>query len=136
MSTGGWIGFDLDGTIAQYDDFVSAEHIGKPIPATMALLRNHLERGVEVRIFTARIWPYPILRSEIELFGPLSEEPKLKRATAEAMLAAKAIWKWLADQGLPKLALTTCKDYSMWKLYDDRAVQVEKNTGVILGRDY
>jgi hypothetical protein len=31
MSTGGWIGVDLDGTLAHYDGWKGIDHIGEPI---------------------------------------------------------------------------------------------------------
>ncbi len=38
------------------------------------------------------------------------------------------------EKHLGKVVPITCKkDFHMWKLYDDRAVQVEPNTGRILG---
>ena len=42
------------------------------------------------------------------------------------------ITKWLKAQDLPPLEITNVKDYGMQTLYDDRAVQVERNTGRII----
>jgi hypothetical protein len=52
----GWIGFDLDGTLAVYDGWRGADHIGEPIPAMVERLKDHLDNGDEVRIFTARVY--------------------------------------------------------------------------------
>ncbi len=50
----GWIGVDLDGTLAHYDGWAGPESIGEPIPLMMARVREWLALGREVRIFTAR----------------------------------------------------------------------------------
>jgi len=39
---------------------------------------------------------------------------------------------WLKDNGLPELEITNVKDYYMHRIYDDRCIQVEKNTGRLI----
>jgi hypothetical protein len=51
----GWIGVDLNGTLAEYHGWVNECHIGKPIPAMVERVRQWLDCGVDVRIFTARV---------------------------------------------------------------------------------
>lgn len=46
----GWVGFDLDGTLAATTD----KEIGPLVPAMAAILREHFRAGVDCRIFTAR----------------------------------------------------------------------------------
>ena len=111
----GWIGCDLDRTLAEYDDFVSPTHIGKPIERMVKRIQQHLANGDEVRIVTARVW-YP--------------EGDEKRKT-EAAQAREAITEWCEKHIGQPLKITCCKDYSMWLLYDDRAIQVEPNTGLL-----
>ena len=36
----GWIGVDLDGTLAEYHGWQGIEHIGEPIPKMMARVRR------------------------------------------------------------------------------------------------
>lgn len=36
MSASGWIGVDLDGTLAVYDEWRGVSHIGAPVPAMLA----------------------------------------------------------------------------------------------------
>ena len=36
-----WIGVDLDGTLAHWDDGSTLDHIGKPIPSRISLQRFH-----------------------------------------------------------------------------------------------
>ena len=101
----GWIGVDLDGTLAYYDDRSSIEEVGAAIPDMLALVKKMINNGLRVKIFTAR-------------------------ATDPEQLPL--IRKWLKANGLPELEITNIKDYYMQKLYDDRCVQVEKNTGRLI----
>lgn len=107
----GWIGVDLDGTLAEYGTFKGHGHIGPPIPAMLARVRAWLAAGEEVRIVTARA---------------SSRDPE----------AFQAIDNWLREHVGQYLQITNAKDYEMRVLYDDRAVAVEKNTGRILGGDH
>lgn len=109
----GWIGFDLDGTLAVYGGFISLEHIGEPIPAMVGVLKKHLAEGVEVRIVTARVGN--------------------DRSPAERRTSRFHIEKWCQTHIGIILPVTCEKDFEMWALYDDRAIAVEKNTGRILG---
>lgn len=107
----GWIGVDLDGTLAHYDRWRGHLHIGEPIKPMIDRVKNWLNHGIEVRIFTARI----------------------SGEAAEAKEVEQAIHDWLAKQGLPMLRVTCMKDYAMLELWDDRAVQVHMNTGNPVG---
>ena len=49
--TRGWIGVDLDGTLAEYHGWKGSEHIGSPLPAMLARVKTWLEQGIEVRVF-------------------------------------------------------------------------------------
>lgn len=114
MSKGkGWIGIDLDGCLAYYEDFISPEHIGEPIPAMLERVKAWIAEGQEVRIFTARIAWFD------------GDEQSLKDSEA----ADAAIRLWCLKHVGVELPITNRKDCSMWKLYDDRCIQVEKNTG-------
>ena len=52
---GGWIGVDLDGTLAHYDGWVSPSHIGEPIPLMLERVRRWVQSGKKVAIVTARV---------------------------------------------------------------------------------
>lgn len=105
----GWIGVDLDGTLAGYDRWVGPDHIGPPIPAMVEKIKQALSLGYKVKIFTARV-----------------SEPTL------ALKVRDLIWRWLVSNGLPELEVVCCKDYAMIELWDDRCVAVEPNTGRFL----
>ncbi len=105
-----WIGVDLDGTLAEYNGWKGETHIGPPIEIMVARIKKWLKEDIEVRIFTARV------SGERDGVHP--------RATIAI------IQDWLEKEaGLPKLQVTCIKDFNMIELYDDRAVQVELNTG-------
>lgn len=98
----GWIGVDLDGTLAHFDRWRGPRHIGLPIPAMAKRVHDWHARGVEVRIFTAR-----------------ASRPEL----------IPDVQKWLDRHGFPPFAITNQKDFGMVELWDDRAIQVLYNTG-------
>jgi len=103
VSNKGWIGVDLDGTLARYDSWISEEHIGDPIPAMAARVRQWLSEGREVRIFTARV---------------SNGRP------------AHFIQDWTETHFGVRLHVTNVKDFAMVELWDDRAVQIIPNTGI------
>lgn len=115
----GWIGVDLDGTLAQYggSKTYTADHIGEPIAPMVERVKEWLEKGIDVRIFTARV----------------SHDGSPKRVK-QALESMKAIHEWTLMVFGRELPVTCEKNYSMLELWDDRAVQVEMNTGKILGR--
>lgn len=107
----GWIGVDLDGTLAEYNGWVSPTHIGAPIPKMVERIKAWLAAGREVRIFTARVYAG----------GRVDEQ--------ELMSVRGAIERWCWEHIGRKLPITCTKDYGMIELWDDRAVQVIPNTG-------
>lgn len=97
-----WTGVDLDGTLAYYERSSSSDMIGEPVPAMMAFVKKMIKHGIRVKIFTARV-----------------QDPE----------QLPIISNWLKENGLPELEITNVKDYYMHRIYDDRCIQVEKNTG-------
>lgn len=105
----GWIGVDLDGTLAEYHGWVGPTHIGAPVLPMLQRVRLWLSQGRQVRIVTARV-------------SPVNKE--------QAEVCRKAIQDWLTFVGLPDLPITHEKDYCMLELWDDRCIQVIPNTGM------
>lgn len=93
----GWIGVDLDGTLAHYGGWSAPDHIGEPVMPMVERVREWLNAGIEVRIFTARAW----------------------RADPEDITA---IQDWTEKHVGHRLAVTCEKDYGMIELWDSRAV--------------
>jgi len=119
MSMGkGWIGVDLDGTLAFYDTWQDDPcSIGAPIPVMVERVRGWIRQGYEVRIVTARVGP------SLGLKG------------IDRSAITKAIEDWTERYIGHRLQVTCTKDFQMIRLYDDRACQVEKNTGRLIGED-
>ena len=119
----GWIGVDLDGTLAEYNGWVSEQHIGKPVPLMVERVKRWLVEGKEVRIFTARV--------DGGQAGILMGDENSKRF--EDVKAIKAvIEKWCMEHIGVILPITNIKDYGMIQLWDDRCVQVVANTGMTI----
>jgi len=111
-SGGGWIGVDLDGTLVKYNpgpEYIPTK-IGKPIKPMLDRIKRWLEAGYEVKIMTARV-STPIEHTEL-------------------MQVRAAIERWCNKHIGVILPITHEKDYRMIELWDDRAVQVVRNTGV------
>lgn len=106
--------FDLDATLAEY----LKEHSGNtPIGQVVAPMYQkilwYLLQGIKCKLFTARA-------------GFLSEVPKIEA--------------WLQENdkqypGLAELEITNVKSHKMLVLYDDRAVQIMPNTGMMIGSE-
>lgn len=99
----GWIGVDLDGTLAKYDGWKGIWHIGEPVEPMVERVKTWLANGVQVKIFTARIC------NGDEALGPIQKWCKLHIGVV--------------------LEVTNVKDFAMVELWDDRCVSVEPNTG-------
>lgn len=114
MSTqNGWIGVDLDGTLAHYDKWRGSEHIGEPVMPMLLRVTQWLAAGVEVRIFTARVSP---------------QACQLNNESLEAVRGH--IDAWCQKHLGTALPVTHEKDMAMVQLWDDRCVQVIPNTGM------
>ncbi len=115
----GWIAVDLDGTLAEYNGWPKDGSIGQPIPAMIQRVRLWLADGKDVRIFTARVWPSGT---------NAIESVDVKRLT-EATEQVVRIRAWCFAHIGQILPITCVKDFGMIECWDDRAVQVERNTG-------
>ena len=107
MNKLGWKAVDLDGTLAKYDGWNNGE-IGEPVPLMLMRVKRWVKQGEDVRIFTARV---------------SNGDPR----------EVKRIQDWTEKHVGKRLPVTNVKDFEMSELYDDRAFQVEKNTGRIIG---
>jgi len=102
---GSWVAVDLDGTLAYFDHWRGINHVGYPLKPMVAIVRRLLADGMEVRIFTAR---------------------------ANDPAAIKPVQDWCEEHLGKRLRVTATKDYEMSICFDDRAIQVEHNTGKLL----
>ena len=102
-----WTGVDLDGTLAEWGMHSTLDKIGPPVPVMLEYVQQLVADGQRVKIFTARA-------------GDPEQIPRIQ--------------KWLAKHGLDGLEITNVKDYHMVRLFDDRCIQVEPNTGKVLSK--
>jgi hypothetical protein len=111
MSSNGWIGVDLDGTLAHYESFGDGG-IGAPIKPMVRRIKHYLKQGKDVRILTARI---------AHEFG--------QEVDGEMTIR---IQQWCKEHLGQILSITCRKDYHMYMLLDDRAMQVIPNKGILV----
>lgn len=114
----GWIGVDLDGTLARSDRPWDGS-VGNPVETMLARVKDWLAMGVEVRIMTARVGR-----------GGYSEFSQ-RWADDAFIVEQKAIINAWCLKHLGQILPVTCeKDFMMIELWDDRAVQIIPNTGL------
>ncbi len=118
----GWIGVDLDGTLAHYENWEGPLHIGEPILKMAERVRCWISEGVDVRIFTARVSRTAVERNR-------KEGEKFYQLHLDIV---KVIQDWTEKHFGKRLKVTCEKDFSMAELWDDRCVQVIPNTGISL----
>lgn len=111
----GWIGVDLDGTLATYNGWTGIDDIGEPIAPMVDRVKKWRAGGQEVRIFTARMHGHG-----------------LKDLSGKIVDVLTPIEAWCVKHIGERLPVTNMKDFSMLVLYDDRCVAVEHNTGKLL----
>lgn len=95
----GWIGVDFDGTLSLH---YKGLDIGAPIQPMVDRVKYWLANGIDVRIFTAR--------------AALPDQAEL-------------VARWCEEHIGQRLQVTDRKDFNMIELWDDRAIQVIRNTG-------
>ena len=101
----GYIGVDLDGTLAHYDGRI--DEVGEPIEPMLYRVKQWLAEGREVRIITARVSPE---------WSDLEYQTEIIRA-------------WCLKHLDVELVVQCHKSGDMLQLYDDRAVGVMHNDG-------
>lgn len=102
---------DFDGTLATYDGWKGASHIGTPIETMCDRVRDWLFNEDKVVIFTSRVADKGL----------------------DAMVSKKAIDKFCREQFGKVLEVTAVKSKAFSEIWDDRAIAVETNTGKVLG---
>lgn len=101
-----WLAVDLDGTMAHYDVWKGIGNIGDPIKNIVEAIKARKDDGWGVAIFTARV-----------------SDPFEKQAAEEA------IWAWADHHNIEIDGITCIKHKHFLEFWDDRAIQVIKNTG-------
>lgn len=139
----GWVGFDLDGTLAKYDKWQGIDHIGEPIAPMVRLRKRYHERGMKVKILTARVAPRMIgdthatgckcghCESDAGKGAYMQEQylSILEGDISRKKTASDYITEWCEKNLGFVPEITHQKDHLMTELYDDRAKQVIANDG-------
>jgi hypothetical protein len=112
---------DFDGTLSTWHSPVSWHDdwraIGEPIPLMVSRVKKWLAEGEDVRIFTARMDGY---------------HPK---GRVPVRLIRQLIQAWCLVHIGVVLPVTNRKSYWCKAIYDDRAFQVERDTGRVMGEE-
>lgn len=122
----GWIGVDLDGTLAEYHGWKGDNQIGAPVPAMVARVKAWLAKGQAVKIFTARV----------AMSGAYSPESHRKDDDEFSNNQRRIIQDWCELHIGQRLEVTAIKDFECIELWDDRCVQVVLNTGKSIGEHH
>ena len=129
----GWIGVDLDGVLAEYHGWPKDGGIGAPVAPMVERVQGWLLEGRDVRIFTARIWPLGTSMEAAMQADWAESDGSVVSARTDVPRQLAQIKAWSLAHIGRELPVTCVKDYGMITLYDDRCVQVERNTGKLLG---
>jgi len=100
---------DFDGTLATYDSWKGPTVYGQPIKEMIDRIKQWINEGYKVKIFTARACS--------------TNEYRLDEINA--------LKKWSKEHIGIELEVTAEKDFKALEIWDDRAVTVEFNTGKI-----
>lgn len=106
----GWIGVDLDGTLA-LQDHSGPYDIGSPVLVMVNRVQQWIRNGYNVRIFTSRL-------------SPSTTNPR------NPLLVQQAIEAWCLKNIGHILPITNIKDHGLLALWDDRAVRVIRDRGI------
>lgn len=129
MGAQGWIGVDLDGTLAYLDPVDPAwPSVGRPLQPMLDRVKAWVTEGKDVRIVTARVDEEVSIYLDIARGADPSDPDIASRARCAAHMRM-LIERWLVEHVGVALPITSRKDYHMLELWDDRAVQVLTNTG-------
>lgn len=128
-----WVGVGFDRVLVQYEHWRGGQHIGEPIPEMVELVRGLLQNGVDVRIVTSRIHPLVHVSGSspgnFATVQAVTPDASCKEATENAA----RIRQWCMEVFGQTLPITTQINPSMRTFYSDKAIQVESNTGVLVG---
>lgn len=117
---------DLDGTLAVYDRWRGHNHIGEPIPRTVARVKQLLADGHYVTIFTARMaGSNYVLGQAANAATYLTEDPDCEKYNDIAVL----IEEWCRMHIGQVLPITAEKKPYFHAFLDDRAEQIIPNDG-------
>jgi len=107
LMVSGWIGVELDGTLAHHVEGSQAGPIGPPIDKMLARVKQWRLAGMDIRLFSAR-----------------ASDPE----------QLPIMQNWLSIHQLADMKITCSKDFALSQFWDDRSIHVISNTGEYSGR--
>lgn len=115
----GWIGVDLDGTLATYGPtYQGPLWIGDPVPLMVERINRWIIEGKTIKIFTARV-------SKTWL--------NIVKAEADEMAIKDSIYNWCLKVFNRTFEVTAEKDPYMVELWDDiKLMPVERDIGRLI----
>lgn len=125
----GWVAVDFDRTLATLDEWQGPEYVGAPIEPMVKRVKIWLSEGREVRIFTARLTPFAVC---VVTDQDILKLPIKTERHADAVKSIYAIRGWCKRVFGRELPITNVKDMRCLRIYDDIAVRVQPNTGLLL----
>lgn len=131
-----WIGVDFDGTLAFHDPDKALIPLGAPIMPMVNMVKKWHNNGVLVKIVTARVSVLEPINWQLDTDFNLMKayEAATQKRLEDAHLHRKLIERWSKEHLGFITPVTAQKDFAMLELWDDRAIQVEHNTGLIIGK--
>lgn len=130
-----WIGVDMDGTLARYEDKALPWNVfGPPITRMQQRVKAWVADKKRVMIVTARVFPY------IHGIGDHRSLSVQQRCLVTGQMFTigmmrQVIRDYTEEHIGVALDATCAKDYRMLQLWDDRAIQVIPNTGKTLAEE-
>lgn len=109
---------DFDGTLAYSIHDQWDGPLGEPISQMVERVKAWIAEGVEVRIFTARVSP-------LDKYGYPVDPARLEDLK-------ERIGNWTLIHCGRRLESTNCKDHNVNRIWDDRARQVIRDTGIVV----
>ena len=114
----GWIGVDLDGTLAESVKSQAGEDIGIPVHRMVKQVKKWLARGEDVRIFTARVNPYPTEARRSALGRPLKHGRNGTLGRFYRLLTRK-IGTWFCCSTIALVKLSAIPE-NLWAIFQRR----------------
>ena len=130
-----WIGVDWDGCLVEYDHWRGPGHVGSRVAAMVKRVQGWLLEGRDVRILTARVgqsgdWLRVVDGNLVARDGHDPRATDIHDGPAFAAQQREMIQAWCVKVFGVRLPVTATKNYGLKELWDDRAIQVHRNTGV------
>lgn len=121
----GWIGVDLDGTLAEVFPARGIGWIGDPVPSMVQRVKDWVAAGRDVRIVTARVSGTAM--REMSSFIDTGRQVEFQRGMIDM---------WMDKHLGMRLPVTCDIQFGLLEYWDDRSIPVIRNKGIRLDVAY